>query len=48
MFVDTVVDDFIDKMVESVDAGAPDVHRRALSYGIETFEDLDLIRAVAV
>jgi len=48
MLVDTVVDNFIDQMVESVDTGAPDVHRRALSYGVETFEDLDLIRAVAV
>jgi hypothetical protein len=35
-------------MVESVDAGAPDVHRRAFSHGIEPFENLDLIGAVAV
>jgi hypothetical protein len=48
MLVDTVVDDLIDQMMEPVDAGAPDVHRRTLSYGIETFEDLDLIRAVTV
>ena len=45
VFVDTVVDDFVDEMVKSVDAGAPDVHCRALSHGIETLEDLDLIGA---
>jgi len=48
MFVDTVIDNFVDQMMESVDACAPDVHRRALSHGIETFEDLDLIGAIAV
>jgi hypothetical protein len=48
MFVDAVVHDFIDQMVESIDARAPDVHRGAFSHGIETFEDLDLIGTVAV
>jgi hypothetical protein len=48
MFVDSVVHDFIDQMMESVDARAPDVHRGALSHGIEALEYLDLIGAVAV
>ncbi len=48
VFVDTVVDDFIDEVMEAVDAGAADVHRRALPHGIETFEDFDLVRVVTV
>ncbi len=48
VFVDAVVDDFVDQMVQSVHAGAADVHRRPLPHRIETLEDFDLIRAVAV
>jgi hypothetical protein len=48
MFVDTVVHDFIDEVVESIAAGAPDVHRRPLSDCIEALKDFDLIGAVAV
>jgi hypothetical protein len=48
MFVDTVVHDFIDEVVESIDARAPNVHRRPLSDGVEALKDFDLIGAVAV
>jgi hypothetical protein len=48
MFVDTVVHDFIDEVVESIDARASDVHRRPFSDRIEALKDFDLIGAVAV
>jgi hypothetical protein len=48
MLVDTVVHDFIDKVVKSIDTRAPDIHRRPLSDGIEALKDFDLIGAVAV
>jgi hypothetical protein len=48
MFIDTVVDDFIDQVMKPVDAGAADIHRRPLPDRIKTFEDLDLVRAVTV
>jgi hypothetical protein len=48
VFVDAVVDDFIDEVVETIDAGAADVHRRAFPHGIETFEDFDLVGVVTV
>jgi hypothetical protein len=48
VLVDTVVDDFIDEMVQPVDTGAADVHRRSLPDGVESFENFDLIRAVTV
>jgi hypothetical protein len=48
VLVDTVVDDFVDKVVESIDTRTPDIHRRPLSDGIEALKDFDLIGAVAV
>ena len=48
VFVDTVVDDFIDEVMEAVDAGAADVHRRTLPHGVEPFQYFDLIRTVTV
>ncbi len=48
VFVDAVVDDFVDKVMQAVDSGAPDIHGRAFPHGIETFEDLNLIGVVAV
>src|SRR6185369_3190430 len=39
--VDGVVDDLPDEMVESVDAGRADVHRRPLAHGLESLEHLD-------
>ena len=48
MFVDAVVHDFVDEMVQPVHARAADVHRGSLADGIEAFEYFDLIRAVTV
>src|SRR4030095_5541128 len=40
------IDHFIDEMVQPVWSGRADVHRRALSYGLETLENLDMFSAV--
>ena len=48
MLIDTVVDDFIDEVMEAVHTGAADVHRRPLSHGVQAFQYFDLIRAVTV
>src|SRR5207344_1508315 len=48
MFIDTVVDDFIDEVMEAVHTGAADVHRWTLPHGVQTFQHFDLIRAVTV
>ena len=45
-FVDRVVDDFVDQMVQPGRAGGPDVHRGTLPDGLEPFQDFDLVRAV--
>ena len=47
-FVDRVVDDFVDEMVQAGRTGRPDVHRRALPNRLESLEDLDLVGAVVV
>ena len=47
-FVDRVVDDLVDEMMESRRTGRPDVHRRPLPYGLEPLEYLDLVGAVIV
>ena len=47
-FVDRVVDDFVDEVVQPGWPGRPDVHRRPLADGLETFEDLDFVGAVVV
>ena len=47
-FVDRVVDDLVDEMMQSRRTGGPDVHRRPLPYGLEALEDLDLVGAVIV
>ena len=48
VFIDTVVDDFVDEVMQAIDTGAADVHRRPLPHGIEPFQHLDLVCAVAV
>jgi hypothetical protein len=48
MFVDAVIDDFVDEVMEAVCAGAADVHRRSFPNGIEALQDLDLIRTIAL
>ena len=45
-FVDRVVDDFVDQVMQSGRPGGADVHRRALADRFEAFEDLDAFRAV--
>ena len=45
-FVDRVVDDLVDEMMQSGRPRGADVHRRALADRLEAFEDLDALRAV--
>jgi hypothetical protein len=40
-FVDRVVDDLEDQVVETTLGGVPDVHPGALPHGLETLENLD-------
>ena len=47
-FVDGVVDDLVDEVVQSLRTGRSDVHGRALAHGLQPFEDLDLVGAVVV
>ena len=47
-FVDRVVDDLVDEMMQPGGSGRPDVHRRPLAHGFEAFEDLDALCAVFV
>ena len=47
-FVDRVVDDLVDQVVQAGRAGRADVHRRALANRLEAFEHLDLVGAVVV
>jgi hypothetical protein len=47
-FVDGVVDDFVDEVVQPARASRPDVHRRALADGFQALEDLDFVRTVVV
>ena len=41
--VDTVVDDFVDKMVETSFTDVSDIHGGALADRLETFQDLDTV-----
>ena len=45
-FVDRVVDDFVDEMMQPRRPGRADVHRRPLPDGFEPLEDFDLVGAV--
>jgi len=47
-FVDGVVHDFVDEVVQTARSGGSDVHSGTLANGLESFEDLDIICAVAV
>ncbi len=46
--VDRVVDDLGDQVMQAALGGVADVHPGALANRFETFENLDLLRAVAV
>ena len=48
MFVHAIVDDFVDEMVQSVRARTPDIHGWSFAYGVESFQNFDLVGAVAV
>ena len=45
-FVDRVVDDLVDEVMQARRTGRADVHRRPLAHGLEPFENLDLVGAV--
>ena len=45
-FIDRVVDDFPDEVMQTSEARGPDVHTRTLANGVETFEDLNVLRTV--
>ena len=45
-FVDGVVDDFVDEMMQPGRPGRADVHGRPLPHGLEAFEDFDFVGAV--
>ena len=46
-FIDGVIDDFVHHVVESADViGIADVHARALTDGVESFEDFDVFCCV--
>ena len=44
--VDRVVDNFINEVVKPALTGRPDVHSGTLTDGLESFENLDIVRAV--
>src|SRR5579875_173383 len=45
-FIDAIVHDLEDQVMETPASGAADVHPGALAYTLQTFEDLDLLRVV--
>ena len=45
-FIDRVVDDFVDEMMQSGRPSRADVHRRTLADRFKAFEDLDAVCAV--
>ena len=47
-FIDRVVDDLGDKVMQATLGGVADVHPGALADSFQTFENLDGLRAVAV
>jgi hypothetical protein len=44
--VDGIVDNFVDQVVQSSLAGAPDIHAGSLAYCLKTFQDLDIAGVV--
>ena len=40
-FIDTIVDYLVDQMVQSVNIGATDVHRRSSANGFQTLQNLN-------
>ena len=47
-FVDGVVDDFINQMMQTIDTGGTDIHTRTFSYCVQTFQYLNLGSVILV
>ena len=47
-FVDRIVDDLVDQVMEARRTGRTDVHRRPFANSLQPLEDFDLVRAVVV
>ena len=45
-FVDRVIEDFTKEVMKSARSCVADVHRRALAYGFQALQDLDIFRCV--
>ena len=45
-FIDRVVDDFVDQMMQRIDIGSADIHTGAFAHGFGTFKYLYGIRCV--
>ena len=45
-FVDTVVDDLIDQMVQTALTDVADIHRRTLADGLKAFQNLDTVGGI--
>ncbi len=46
-FVDAVIDDFLDEMVQTTLICGADIHAGAYTHGLQAFENLDVLFAVA-
>ena len=46
-FVDRIVDNLVDQMMQSHLAGRPDIHRRSQTYCFQTFEHFDIASGIA-
>ena len=47
MFVDAVIDDFPQQMMQAARVGPADIHRRPLANMFEPFEDFDIFGCIA-
>jgi hypothetical protein len=47
-FIDGVVDDFVDQVVEAAFSGGADIHSRAFADGVEAFKDGDIAGVVTL
>ena len=45
-FINGVVHDLIDQVVQTADGGRADIHTRALAHRFQTFQNLDLLRTI--
>ena len=47
-FIDRVIDDFVDQVMQAFDPDVPDIHRRPFADGFQSLEDLDIFGRVLV